>query len=571
MHLPIFRYPGSDTSTASHTLLQRANPILRESEANGGRRLTAGELQHLHEPIQELNARLKEALMHVDEIGVNEGNKDDHVLLGYEAAAKAAEPLEDGNDRLADFAPSRQHASLEKNTDALAFLEEHVIAPNALKSSAAILKVLDLLSEKIAPLPDVALAGEVVRQKRVFDDAQTARTNAREAYQTVRVSRNSTQNQKDTARAKSNETQDTLIEAERSYTALIAKPELGEDRAAEILADYPIATTKDSLVDVVEKRKNVLRERSLPFFFDGVFVNQLKKQRIGRSARETELTERLRESGLSPSEVKEAVEEWKTHAIHRPHWDNLQEHVAETAQQVVRDVNENIDFRTTQLADFTEELQNNLLAELRQSLITEGDRIIKDGRTNTQYLVEDGRANTRHLIEDGRTNAQNLIEDGRANTQRLVNLTEEQNGILVQALHTEVDRAIRAGEHGLNNFLTLTRQDQRKLLADIHQRLDRDLAQNRAMQVRMRTMSFNDDPNESFANQARRFAGDALRNSITATIRDRTANRIMRNAIQTVPRSLPQRSSYTQRAIDNVALNETTRAIEYVGRRLLEQ
>jgi hypothetical protein len=575
-----FRFPGVDTATPANTFIERTRTVLRDSQANGDRRLTAQELQHVHEPMQVLNTRLQDASMHIDEIGFNEGSKPDHIFLAYQAAAKAAEPLDDGSDRLADFAPSRQHASLERNTEALEFQDEHAIEPNALRVSSPILDRLDHLANKLAPLPlpDSNLAEQVVRQKGVLDDAQRERLAAREEYRRVRGSDTSTREEQKAALARSGETQNPLIRAQKASAALIARPELGEDRVAEILADYPITTTRDLLVKVVEDRKNVLRERSLPFFFDKVFVKQLEKQRTGRSAREAELTESLQESGFSQSEIKQALKEWRTHAIHGTHGENLRDHVAEKAQEVIHNVNENIDFRTRQLADLTreqtaqimdqarngfltiEQLQGNLLTDLRQSLMDQAS-----------FVIEDNKNNTNRLIKEGKTNTQNLIE-----------LTKEQNDILVQALHGEIDRAILAGERGLNNFYRLNQQDQQEYLADIHQYFDQHLANTQAMQGALRTMSFNDDSNESGRSRFKRFIGDCFQNGPLKTIGDRFGKSIKKNTTQTFPQAMnPQGTNqasgsrsrlnpFITRVGQNIVTHEIERAIDGGSNRAVE-
>ena len=548
-----FRLPGSDTATASHALLDKANAVIDASKETKGNRLTANQLRQVHKPLQQLKERLEQASLHVDEIGENEAHKPDHVLLGYEAAAKAAQTRDDGTDRLAEFAPARQHASLEKNTGALNFLEEHAILPSALECSAVILRALDHLTAKLAPMPESALADQVIHRKNVLEKAHKDLASARKVYQDVQSGASVTFAQKNAALDNLDSAQDTVDEAENAYANLIEKPEIGEDRAAEILAAFPVSSTRKALADVVAARTHVLRGQSLPFFFDGIFVKQLEKQRDGRSAREIELAERLKKSGFSSTEIKQAVKEWRNHALHGLHGEtlrehvstgnqrlqdhvstgnqHLQDHVSMTGEQMAEHVTHESNVQILRIAEIADEQTDEML----KAMTTQANLIIGETRRGmyclAQLQTELHNSMRGHVLQQ----ADRMIDASRGHAQQLMDLTHEQSGILVNALHAEADRCIVAGEHGLNHLRALTDQDQRARIREVHQQVAQVHSSPQNLSLAWKYMSRNDDKNERVGSRLRRFFADGMMHGWKNVIADRMRKSTVNYAVGAPP------------------------------------
>ena len=121
-------------------------------------------------------------LQHIDDIGTNDDDKSDHILLGYTASEKAAQLSNEDPNLLAKFSPARQNQSLEKNIDALDFVEEHAIVPSVMECSRSVLHALDRLSERLSPMPEQPLADQLKHEKNVLELARQTHVQSQTAY-----------------------------------------------------------------------------------------------------------------------------------------------------------------------------------------------------------------------------------------------------------------------------------------------------------------------------------------------------------------------------------------------------
>jgi hypothetical protein len=571
-----FRLPGAETDAPSRAVIQHADDVLN---AAGDQRLTPLQLNQVHAPILVLQERLAQAHLQVDAIGLNANHRPDHIMLGYEAAQRAAEPVENGHDHLEEFAPSRQYAELEMNVAALTFIQRHAIRPNAAICSRELTNALDRLSAKLAPMPNLELTERVVQSQHLLANMQAAHNLARNEHRRVRRSAIATRAEKNAVLDQLDAAQEALDEAEQRHAHIVADHEVGDDRATEIKANFPITKTRAMLAALVLGRADVLRTRALPYFFDGIMAERLTKQVAERRLREVELRKVLMQRNFSDAEVKQSLKEWRSHAVHGLHGESVRDHIATTGSQI----NQHVETTGNQLNQQIEMTGNQLGKHITQQTEQQTHVLIDHTEAQNQKLIaqanqgffhlEELQANLhRGLRESVMLAANRIIENGRANTEHLVQLNHQQTRVITNAVHAEVDRGIIAGEFGLNNLHNLLAHEQRQYLAEIHQHIDHHMSQTQAAQRALRTMTTNTNPDEPFGNRAKRFVADTFQNGFFRTI----GNRIANTTTQTLPPAPQYQAgiqagpefprhvtrSLHQRILEKVAVHEAAHAIE---------
>jgi hypothetical protein len=84
MAIASFRFPGPDLHHSSETFLNETNAVIHERAPE---HLTAQDIQRIHRPLEQVHQDVIQVSFLIDDVGLNEGARPDHALLGQAATA----------------------------------------------------------------------------------------------------------------------------------------------------------------------------------------------------------------------------------------------------------------------------------------------------------------------------------------------------------------------------------------------------------------------------------------------------------------------------------------------------
>jgi hypothetical protein len=385
MAIASFRFPGPDLHLSSEKLVNETNAVIHERAPD---HLTAQDIQRIHRPLEQVHQDVIQVSFLIDDVGANEGARPDHALLGQAAAMKAAEIQPDGSNRLEEFAPSRQFASPDRNITAMSFLGEYAVKPSAQAATAGLMRTLDLLLEMLGRMPDQNVIDTVVRKHQAIVQADQACCQSHQEYKDLREAR-PRKEPEETAHARLHMTnvQKELDKAKALYAKEVRKPEVGEARAAEIVAGFPISVTRRLFVAQVQARTSILLKRSFPYFQDAVNIERVKARMKAQSERDGFILEDLERLGLTPGQAKQELDLMRHDDLHSVHREQLQDHIDTAAERVVHDTKAHLGELNESLSQKAEELARQITQDITAHTTETAERTVTLINAHTDQSV----------------------------------------------------------------------------------------------------------------------------------------------------------------------------------------